>query len=203
MIRILRLFVLRSMAAVAVLRRSLVHTVPVTRLTLLRRVHSRQGERRMRELCLAPARIAELVAAFACRRHPGRHVVWILRLFVLRPMATVAVARRSPVHTLPMAGLTYLRRMPSRKRECRVIVFALVPTGVCELMTAHTTRRKSRRSVIRVSSLFVLRLVAAIAVPSRPLVDTTSVTGGTRLGRVHSSQREACVTGSSLLPRCE
>jgi hypothetical protein len=71
-------------------------------------------------------------------------------------------------------------------REPSVIEAALIPGSIRGPMARFTRRGKTGGDVVRVSRLFVVRSMAAVAIPRRPFINIVVVAADACLGGVHT-----------------
>jgi hypothetical protein len=129
-------------------------------------------------------------------------MTWIRRLLKLGEMTGEAVARQAFEDVVCMAGRASLRGVDAEERERsrRMIERPQLPVGIRGLVARLARRRESRRRVIRVGRLLILRLVAGEAVGRYADVDMVLVARIARRRRVDPDERIDGVIEAGLVP---
>ena len=186
MVGIFGLFLVRSMTTVTILGRSLVNVVFVA---------GGAGQGRMdadfcKKLVVVEGRLVKRgigrpMAGFACCREPGRQMIGIFGLFVVRAVTAVAILGRSLVNAVFMAGGAGQGRMDADLGKRLVVVEGpLVERGIGRPVAECAGGRKSSRDMTGILGLFVIRPMTGVAILGRSLVNVVLVAGGAVQRRV-------------------
>jgi hypothetical protein len=117
------------------------------------------------DFCLAPIAVAGFVTKFtACRKSGGR-VVRVSGLFVIGPMAAIAISRGSGVNPVLVTGAAVERRMDALQGKDGIVLnIGLIPAGVGRQMTELARCRKTRLNMVGFGRRLIILPVAGIAI---------------------------------------
>jgi hypothetical protein len=153
MIGILSRFVICPVTVITVPRSALIHAVLMARRAGLRRMDANAREELIViERPLIERAVRRLMARLARRRESSRNVIGIPGRFIIGPVATVAVPRRTRIDVVLMAGRARLRGMDSHSnKELIVVDRPLAERTVGRTMAELASRRKACCSVVGIS----------------------------------------------------
>ncbi len=183
--------VLGLVAAEAVPRGARVDVVPVAGGARLSGMDADEGvDQGVIERRLVPVGVGGPVAVVAGGREAGGRVLGVRRRVVLGLVAAEAVARRTRVDVVPVAGGAGLSGVDADEREALVGEWRAAPVRIGRSVAVLAGRRKSGGGVVGIARGVVVRLVTRRALRVEPGEDLSAVAGFARQAGVRGAERE-------------